>query len=617
MARDRGGQAARLRAEGQRQARASGLRAGGRAPYGLVLERVLVGGRPRTRLAVGDRREVTTLRTLARFALALNNDARAVAAALRGRGVHRRGRRWTAQDVRRALATMAYARLVPGWPRLGVRDEVEVADGVVGGDATGLTQPFARCGDDAAISGDGAACSASEAGIRAVGLTQPCGSGGNGAATMSDRSGGTKARIGRGRPTQPYAHGGDGEATNGDSGAWSASEAGICAARLTQPYGMGDGGAATMNGGSGVTKGRIGGSRLTQPYAHGGDGAAMNDDGGAWSASEAGIRAARLTQPYGEALNSGNIVAKGRISRSRLTQPYVEGGDDAPGAASGAARRGSSHTRPDKLMPAAAVVVLSERSASKAEKHAPDLTQPCVATVARRVRCGHCGSTMRQRVTSARTGPPRRYYACTSGDRGRPCGARWWRKETLETVMREEDSERAGGVGGEEAGLKGTQPSELEAVLERLDGLGAQLAKVEQALAALAGAGLTMEGVLGAIERLEGTRFKGPQAKKLRVEDEDDGLTALTALVVAGLRALVMLVPELPVTSTIAAKVLGIQRVKLEGRGVDTKPFGRAHVASISEWMTAAESVFPPHPGVGLLWLPRGSEQSGDGRRGR
>ena len=61
MARDRGGQAARLRAEGQRQARASGLRAGGRAPYGLVLERVLVGGRPRTRLALGDRREVTTL----------------------------------------------------------------------------------------------------------------------------------------------------------------------------------------------------------------------------------------------------------------------------------------------------------------------------------------------------------------------------------------------------------------------------------------------------------------------------------------------------------------------------------------------------------------------------
>jgi hypothetical protein len=71
--------------------------------------------------------------------------------------------------------------------------------------------------------------------------------------------------------------------------------------------------------------------RLTQPYGVGGDGAAMNGDGGAWSASEAGIRAARLTQPYGEAVNGGNIVAKGRISRSRLTQPYVEGGDDAPG----------------------------------------------------------------------------------------------------------------------------------------------------------------------------------------------------------------------------------------------------------------------------------------------
>ncbi|MBK7760600.1 MAG: hypothetical protein IPI35_30195, partial [Deltaproteobacteria bacterium] len=170
-------------------------------------------------------------------------------------------------------------------------------------------------------------------------------------------------------------------------------------------------------------------------------------------------------------------------------------------------------------------------------------------------------------MTSARTGPPRRYYACTSGDRGRPCGARWWRKESLEAVLREEDSERAegGGGGGEKAGLKGTPPSELEAVLERLDGLGAQLVKVEQTLTALAGAGLTMEGVLGAIERLEGPRSKGPQAKKRRGEDEEDGLTALTALVVAGLRALVMLVPELPVTSTIAAKILGIQRVKLDG----------------------------------------------------
>ena len=154
MARDRGGQAAWLRAEGQRQARASGLRAGGRAPYGLVLERVLVGGRPRTRLALGDRREVTTLRTLARLALALNNDARAVAAALRGRGVHRRGRRWTAQDVRRALATTDYARLVPGWLRLGAEAGIDGESG----DAT---------------SGDGAACSASEAGIRVVGLTQP------------------------------------------------------------------------------------------------------------------------------------------------------------------------------------------------------------------------------------------------------------------------------------------------------------------------------------------------------------------------------------------------------------------------------------------------------------
>ena len=82
--------------------------------------------------------------------------------------------------------------------------------------------------------------------------------------------------------------------------------------------------------------------------------------------------------------------------------------------------------------------------------------------------------------------------------------------------MREEDSERAGGVGGEETGLKGSPPSELEAVLGRLDGLDDRLGKVEQALTALAGAGLTMEGVLGAIERLEGSRAKGPQAKKRR-----------------------------------------------------------------------------------------------------
>jgi hypothetical protein len=596
MARDRGGQAARLRSEGQRQARASGLRAGGRAPYGLVLERVLVGGRPRTRLALGDRREVVTLRTLARFALALDHDARAVAAALRGRGVHRRGRRWTAQDVRRALATTAYARMVPGWPRLGAEDGI---DGVSGDAATG----------------DGAACSASEAGIRAMGLTQPCGSGGGDGAATNGRNVGAKGRISRGRPTQPYAKGGDGAATNGDGAPCAASEAGIRVAKLTLPCGVGGDDAVTVNGGSVGTTGRIGGLRLTQPYGVGGDG--MNGDGGEWSASKAAIRAARLTQPYGEAVNGGSGVTNGRIGKSRLTQPYVKGGDDAPGAASGVARRGSSHTRPDKLMLDAAVVVLSERSASKAEKHAPDLTQPYVATVARRVRCGRCGSTMRQRVTSARTGPPRRYYACTSGDRGRPCGARWWRKEALEAVLREEGSERAGGVGGEEAGLKGTPPSELEAVLGRLDGLGDRLGKVELALTALAGAGLTMEGMLGAIERLEGSRANRPQAKKRRGVEEDDGLTALTALVVAGLRALVMLVPELPVTSTVAAKILGIQRVKLDGRGVITRSFGRAQVASISEWMTAAESVFPPHPGVGLLWLPRGLEQSGDGRRGR
>ena len=579
MARDRGGQAARLRAEGQRQARASGLRAGGRAPYGLVLERVLVGGRPRTRLALGDRREVTTLRTLARLALALDHDARAVAAALRGRGVHRRGRRWTAQDVRRALATTAYARLVPGWPRRGAED------GVVAGDT--------------AASGDGGGCSASEAGIRVVGLTQPCGSGGGDGAATNGRSGGAKRRISRERLTQPCCSGGDGAATNGDGAPCTASEAGIRVAKLTLPCGVGGDDAVTVNGGSVGTTGRIGGLRLTQPYGVGGDG--TNGDGGEWSASKAAIRAARLTQPYGEAVNGGSGVTNGRIGKSRLTQPYVKGGDDALGAASGVARRGSSHTRPDKLMRDAAVVVLSERSASKAEKHAPDLTQPYVATVARRVRCGRCGSTMRQRVTSARTGPPRRYYACTSGDRGRPCGARWWRKEALEAVLREEGSERAGGVGGEEAGVKGTPPSELEAVLGRLDGLDDRLSKVEQALTALAGAGLTMESVLGAVERLESSRPNRPQAKKRRGEDEDDGLTALTALVVAGLRALVMLVPELPVTSTVAAKILGIQRVKLDGDGVKTTPLGRALVAPFGQWLARAFQLVPPPPGLALL----------------
>ena len=122
-----------LRAWTRLQREASGE---GAAPAGETLEQ------ENRRL----RREVATLRTLARLALALDHDERAVAAALRGRGVHRRGRRWTAQDVRRALATMAYARLVPGWLRLGARDEVEAADGVMGGDA-------ATGGDDAAFLG--------------------------------------------------------------------------------------------------------------------------------------------------------------------------------------------------------------------------------------------------------------------------------------------------------------------------------------------------------------------------------------------------------------------------------------------------------------------------------
>jgi hypothetical protein len=133
------------------------------------------------------------------------------------------------------------------------------------------------------------------------------------------------------------------------------------------------------------------------------------------------------------------------------------------------------------------------------------------------------------------------------------------------------------------------------------DGLGDRLTKVEQALTALAGTGLTTEGVLGAVERLEGSRAKGPQAKKRRGADEDDGLTALNALVVAGLRALVMLVPELPVTSTVAAKILGIQRVKLDGGGVKTTALGRALVAPFGQWLARAFQLVPPPPGLALL----------------
>jgi hypothetical protein len=78
-----------------------------------------------------------------------------------------------------------------------------------------------------------------------------------------------------------------------------------------------------------------------------------------------------------------------------------------------------------------------------------------------------------------------------------------------------------------------------------------------------------------------------------------------------------MLVPELPVTGTVAAKILGIQRAKLDGRGVITRSFGRAQVASISAWMTAAAKVVPPHPGVGILWLKRDSDPPKVSRRGR
>jgi hypothetical protein len=122
-----------------------------------------------------------------------------------------------------------------------------------------------------------------------------------------------------------------------------------------------------------------------------------------------------------------------------------------------------------------------------------------------------------------------------------------------------------------------------------------------------------LERVLGVLERVEVRGAGAVEAEARRGDEEDerggeDSLGALTALVVAALRALVMLVPELPVTGTVAAKILGIQRAKLDGRGVVTRSFGRAQVASISEWMTAAVGVVPPHPGVGSLWLPRRQE---------
>ena len=554
------------RAHGQRQVRAAGLRAGGRAPYGLVLVRVLVAGRPRTTLALGDRREVATLRALARLLHRLgSDDPRTVAQALNAQGHRRRGRRWTAQDVRRALATPAYARWVPGWPEAG---------GVAGGTATGgdtaatmggrsvlqagdraarLTQPWEVMGGD----GDGwrGGDSAFNTAIRASGLTQP-----------------SRARRGEG---------GDGQER--------ASEAGNRAVGLTQhsERARGDGRREQ------AAKARNRGVRLTQPWEDvGGDGGDGHGDGGQEQASKARNRAATLTQP---------------------SQVMSDDGCDAHGDG-------------------------RQEQASKAGNRAATLTQPSQVTsgdgLVRGLRCGRCGCTMRQRVTSARAGAPRRYLVCTSGDRGRPCGMRWWRREALEDLLSAEPGHDEGGL--IEVGQAGVslasaaaaaRPAPVEEGFgEHVVALGAQLDRVEAQLAGLAEARppteALLERVLGALERVEARSSEEVKAVARRGDEDDerggdDGLSALTALVVATLRALVMLVPELPVTGTVAAKILGIQRAKLDGRGVSTRSFGRAQVASISEWMTAAEGVVPPHPGAELLWLPRVLERPGEARRGR
>ena len=489
------------RAEGQRQVRAAGLRAGGRAPYGFVLVRILVGGRPHTTLALGDRREVATLRALARLLHRLGgDDPRAVAQALNAQGHRRRGRRWTAQDVRRALATTAYARWVPGWPEAG-----------------GVAEAMPVGGGEGVVVGGR---SPSKAKNREAKLAQTC------------------------------------EVASSNGGSWRGGDEAFDATKRA--------------------------SRLKPtPRRVTGEG-----EGGRKRASEARSRGAEVTQPPRDGRSSAGREQSAKAKNRAVRHP-----------------KPSTIARGDGLV--------------------------------RRLRCGRCGCTMRQRVTSAKVGEPRRYLACKSGDRGRPCGARWWRREVLEGLLTGELGRDQGGlieVG--EAGVSlissapATRPTpNEEGLMEHIVALKSQLERVEAQLAGFSEARspteALLERVLGALERMEARGSEELKAVAKRGGDEederggDDGLGALTALVVAALRALVMLVPELPVTGTVAAKILGIQRAKLDGRGVITRSFGRAQVASISEWITAAEGVVPPHPGVRLLWLPRILEQPVEGRRGR
>jgi hypothetical protein len=210
---------------------------------------------------------------------------------------------------------------------------------------------------------------------------------------------------------------------------------------------------------------------------------------------------------------------------------------------------------------------------------------------------------------------------------------RWWRREALEGLLSAEPGHDEGGlieVGQAGVSLASAVSAARLAPIEDglLERFTTQLDRVERGLLAGMEAKTPPEALLervtGALERVEALNAgAGEREAVARRGDQDeergseDGLGALTALVVAALRALVMLVPELPVTGTIAAKILGIQRAKLDGRGMITRSFGRAQVASISEWMTAAEGVVPPHPGVGLLWLPREPGLPGGGQRRR
>ena len=553
------------RAHGQRQVRAAGLRAGGRAPYGLVLVRILVGGRPRTTLALGDRREVATLRALARLLHRLGGeDPRAVAQALNAQGHRRRGRRWTTQDVRRALVTPAYTRWVPGWP-----------------EASGVTGAAATSGDGAATVGGR---SASKAGDRAVTLTQPW-----------------------------EVVGGDGDGWRGGDAAFDAE---MRASGLTQPSR-----ARRGEGGDGQERASEAGNRavwLTQPSER------ARGDGRQEQASKARNRAARLTQPSEVASGDGGAAH----------------GDGRQEQASKAGNRAATLTQPSQIMSGDCCNAHGDgrqEQASQAGNRTATLTQPSQVMsgdgLARRLRCGRCGCTMRQRVTSARAGAPRRYLACTSGDRGRPCGARWWRREALEGLLSREPGHDEGGlieVG--EAGVSCTSavsgarlaPVE-EDVGEHVVALGAQLDRVEAQLAGLVEARLPtealLERVLGALERVEGLGAGAVEAAARRGDEEDerggeDGLGALTALVAATLRALVMLVPELPVTGTVAAKILGIQRAKLDGGDMAMVPLGRALVAPFGLWLAKAFTLVPPPPGLGLL-IGASERRGGGEERGR